>query len=107
MKAKMISIAIALSALTGCAALEKNTVTDKSLQEKAAVSIGTKADNIKVSNIQGGLEKVTFDAIANGSDYSCYYTTVLIVKSDAICTKLDGSEKVSQCDALSSAAGKC
>lgn len=102
-----IALSLTVLSLSGCAALEKNTVTENSLKDKASTSIGTKPENIKVSNIQGGLEKITFDATANGSEYSCYYTTALIVKSDAICSKLDGNKKVSQCDALSSAAGKC
>ena len=107
MKIKSITVAMAITILSGCAALEKNTVSEKSLQEKASLSIGTDPENIKVSNIQGSLEKITFDATANGSQYSCYYTTVVIVKSDALCTKFDGDKKVSQCDALSSAAGNC
>lgn len=109
---KIIIAAIAITILSGCAALEKKTVKDESLQKKASLAIGVSPENIKVSNVQGGLEKITFDAEANGSEYSCYYTTALIVKSDALCTKFDVSKNTSsqnkeQCDALSSAAGKC
>ncbi|MEL0628856.1 hypothetical protein [Psychromonas aquatilis] len=110
MNIKIITAAIVMATLSGCAVLEKNTVEESSLQAKASMALGVKPENINVSNIQGGLQKITFDAVANGNEYSCYYTTALIVKSDALCTEFGSTEKedkVSQCDALSSAAGKC
>jgi len=103
--ASLLTIAL----LSSCAALEKQSVTDKSLQDKAALAIGTKSENIKVSNIGGNIQSVTFDAVANGFNYSCYYTTALVVKSDAICTKFDelNNKPKSECNALTAAAGQC
>ena len=44
-----------------------------------------------------------------GNRYKCYFTTLAIHTSDAICQKIsaDGSASSSTCDALLKATGKC
>ncbi|EEP5037173.1 hypothetical protein HBY97_004586 [Salmonella enterica] len=116
MKLKLIAAcSVALTVLSGCGIIEKQVASDESLQEKAAFAIGTQPRNIAISNVQSGLEKITFDAEANGSQYSCYYTTVIAVKSDAICKKMGAQadtkpateESQGECNALLKAAGRC
>ncbi|HGS4477205.1 TPA: hypothetical protein ACMDNN_003360 [Vibrio cholerae] len=116
MKLKFVAAcSVALTVLSGCGIIEKQVASDESLQEKAAFAIGTQPSNISISNVQSGLEKITFDADANGSQYSCYYTTVIAVKSDAICKKMGPKtapkptmeESQGECNALLKAAGRC
>lgn len=116
MKLKLIAVcSIALTVLSGCGIIEKQIASNESLQEKAAFAIGTQPSNISISNVQSGLEEITFDADANGSQYKCYYTTVIAVKSDAICRKMGAKtdpktkteESQGECNALLKAAGRC
>ncbi|WP_417519384.1 hypothetical protein [Marinobacter sp.] len=116
MKLKTVSIMIfSITLLSGCGIIEKKVATEETLQEKASLAIGVEPKTINISNVKSGLEKVTFDAESNNSKYSCYYTTVIMVKSDAICKKMEINkdkepskiEKSDQCNALLEAAGKC
>ena len=116
MKLKFVAAySVALTVLSGCGIIEKQITNDESLQEKAAFAIGTHPSNISISNVQSGLYKVTFDADANGSQYRCYYTTTITVRSDALCTKMGPKiapkptteESQGECNALLKAAGRC
>jgi len=116
MKLKLITAcSVALTVLSGCGIIEKQVASEESLQQKASFAIGTQPSNISITNVQSGLEKITFDAEANGSQYSCYYTTVIAVKSDAICKKMGAQtdpkptteESQGECNALLKAAGRC
>ncbi|PCS24004.1 hypothetical protein [Candidatus Enterovibrio escicola] len=103
--------------MSGCGIIEKQVASEESLKQKASFAIGTQPNNISITNVQSGLEKITFDAEANGSQYSCYYTTAIVVKSDAICRKMNAQadtklkpateENQGQCNALLKAAGRC
>lgn len=117
MKLKNIAIcATVLTVLSGCGIIEKQITSEDSLKEKASFAIGVEPQTIAISNVQSGLEKVTFDANVNQSRYSCYYTTVLASESDAICRKISAAndtpkptkkETNSECNDLLKAAGRC
>ncbi len=116
MKLKLIITSVAaLTILSGCGLLDKTTTSNATLQDKASYAIGAMPNDINISNVRAGLDKVVFHAEANDSLYRCYYTTAVAIKSDAVCTKMDGETtgtssnepQAAQCNALLKAAGRC
>ena len=80
--------------------------------DKAESAIGIDKNNLSVieNSISSSADSVRFNVKdKKGNKYKCYFTTLVIHTSDAICQKIsaDGSASGSTCDALSKAAGKC
>ncbi len=104
-----------LVVLSGCGMIDENLVSQETLQDKASYAIGATPEKITISDINSDISKVTFNATANDTLYRCYYTTAIAVKSDAVCTKMNGETgettsndtQAKQCNALLKAAGQC
>lgn len=132
--------AAALLSLTGCAAIDKATTSEATLLDKAELATGIEASQLSVvpGSVQGTLDAVEYKVqTKKGRVYRCYYTSMVAVKSDALCTAIskDGqaqkaaktqkalkkttetqkttkqskpaTESSSECNALLRAAGRC
>lgn len=111
--------------LTGCAAIDKATTSEATLLDKAEFATGINASQLSVvpGSVQGTFDSVEYKVqTKKGQIYRCYYTSMVAVKSDAICTAIsdDGApvanKKKNQknnkssdqdCNALLRAAGRC
>lgn len=113
MNRSFLNILIAsIATLSGCGVIDKQASTEESFKEKASFSIGALPNEITISDVNSsGFSTVTFNAEANNVKYKCYYESLVAVKSDAICTKLNGNSDTKgasdQCNALLKAAGRC
>ena len=99
-------------ALVGCGAIHSKAVSEADLLDKAESAIGIDKNNLSVieNSISSSADSVRFSVKdKKGNKYKCYFTTLVIHTSDAICQKIsvDGSASSSAYDALLKAAGKC
>lgn len=106
--------------LQGCGMIASKTVSDSGLQEKAAVTLNTTPEKVRIFDKRGELDSVKFKAQTNKGVYNCYYTTLVGLDSDTLCSgPVEGSAKQSgnqtpapaaapaNCNALLKAAGRC
>ncbi|RMQ44508.1 hypothetical protein ALQ04_01681 [Pseudomonas cichorii] len=106
----------AIALLQGCGIVASKSVSDSSLQEKAAVTLNTTPEKIRVFDKRGELDSVKFKAQSNKGVYNCYYTTLMgALDSDTLCSgPVEGSSSQGKaqtppasCNALLKAAGRC
>ena len=80
---------MALLVLQGCAV----TTQDTALAKRTAHTLGADPDQITISNVDKGIQRIDYQAKYNGASYNCY-VTVMLATSDAMCTKRGGSPAV-------------
>ncbi|MCD5979794.1 hypothetical protein [Pseudomonas quasicaspiana] len=111
-----LSTATAVLLLQGCGMIASKTVSDISLQEKAAVTLNTTPEKVRIFEKRGEVDSVKFKAQTNKGVYNCYYTTLVGLDSDTLCSgPVEGSAKQTgaetpapaSCNALLKAAGRC
>lgn len=115
-----LSTVAAASLLQGCGMIASKTVSDSGLQEKAAVTLNTTAEKVRIFDKRGQVDSVKFKAQTDKGTYNCYYTTLVALDSDTMCSgPVEGSanQKSNQastpatapanCNALLKAAGRC
>ena len=93
-------------------AIHSKAVSEADLLDKAESVIGIDKNSLSVieNSISSSADSVRFSVKdKKGNKYKCYFTTLVIYTSDAICQKIsaDGSASSSTCDALLKATGKC
>lgn len=120
-KLTLAALAAAIVSLTGCAAIDKATTSEATLLDKAEFATGIEASQLSVvpGSVQGSLDAVEYKVkTKKGQVYRCYYTSMIAVKSDAVCTAVSKGGKAEQaarkrkaangeCNALLRAAGRC
>lgn len=100
--------------------IASKTISDSGLQEKAAITLNTTPEKVRIFDKSGQLDSVKFKAQTSKGVYSCYYTTLLALDSDTLCSgPVEGSAKQTSnqtsapvgapanCNALLKAAGRC
>ncbi|WP_339421300.1 MULTISPECIES: hypothetical protein [unclassified Pseudomonas] len=104
------------SLIQGCGIIASKTVRDSSLQEKAAVTLNTTSEKVRVFDKHGELDSVKFKAQTSKGIYNCYYTSLVVLDSDTLCSgPVDGARKQASseaeppasCNALLKATGRC
>ncbi|MCQ3033450.1 hypothetical protein NLO88_22615 [Pseudomonas syringae] len=121
---KALGTVTAALLLQGCGMIASKTVSDSGLQEKAAVTLNTTPEKVRIFDKRGELDSVKFKAQTNKGVYNCYYTTLVGLDSDTLCSgpvegSVEGSAKQTgnqapapaaapaNCNALLKAAGRC
>lgn len=104
---------LAVFALSACGVVGNTTISDSTLQNKAAFALNVPTESVKISNRHGDIDSVKFVATTGGKSYSCYVTTVMgAISSDALCSGSNAHANKagrgkSSCNALLKAAGRC
>lgn len=67
---------VVISWLTGCAAVGGFQASDKTLKQKTAVALKTKASKVRISKRRrsADINTLRINVKANGRKYRCYYT---------------------------------
>lgn len=108
--------AIALAAfMTGCGIISEQVTSEDTMLDKAETATGISKTSLSLvpGSVSSSMDAVNFSVKdQQGNTYKCYFTSVVAVTSDALCTKItkDGKEEPAnqgQCNALLKAAGKC
>lgn len=98
-------------ALCGCGYIKKPFVSNESLLDKAEMATGIDQSNLRIvqDSVVSEVDSVHFKVKDNkGNTYRCYFTSIVAVDSDAVCTKLGANGNETQkCNAVYKAAGKC
>ena len=111
-----LALGIVACALGGCGFIKKPMTSEATLLDRAEMATGVEKSNLSVVP----------DSVRskNGDIYRCYFTSALVVDSDALCTKIGGAEGTKSsknstksskpsmkgskdCNALLKKAGKC
>ncbi|RMS83917.1 hypothetical protein [Pseudomonas savastanoi] len=113
---QLVTAGAVASLIQGCGIIASKTVSDSSLQERAAVTLNTTSDKVRVFDKRAELDSVKFKAQTNKGVYNCYYTTLVALDSDTLCSgPIEGAgkkasseaEAPTSCNALLKAAGRC
>ena len=116
MKTLILIPAIALSiGLSGCGMISQQVNNDDDLLERAELATGIDRAQLSVvpNSVSSSLDAVNYSVKDKKNNlYRCYFTSVIAVTSDSICTKIskDGKQEPANkgnCNALLKAAGKC
>lgn len=83
---RLMFLSLAALVLQGCAV----TTQDTSLARRTAHTLGADPDQITISKVDKGLQRIDYQATYNGASYNCY-VTVMLATSDAMCTKRGGN----------------
>lgn len=112
-----VALVVALSSLSACGTIAEKTQGDDVLREKAAFALNTDAESVQVLSKSSSLDSVKFQVKSDKGIYNCYFTSVVIVNSDALCSgplskssqkpAVQKSEKTESCNALLKAANRC
>lgn len=115
-----LALGIVACALGGCGFIKKPMTSETTLLDRAEMATGVEKSNLSVvpDSVRSEIDSVHYKVRSkNGDIYRCYFTSALVVDSDALCTKIVGAEgtkssknstKTSKdCNALLKAAGKC
>ena len=94
--------------------------SEATLLDRAEMATGVEKSNLSVvpDSVRSEIDSVHYKVRSkNGDIYRCYFTSALVVDSDALCTKIGGAEGTKSsknstksskdCNALLKAAGKC
>ena len=111
-------ICILAATISGCGVISKGTSSDNKMLDKAEFATGIDRSQLSIvpDSVTGDLDSVNYKVkTKSGQIYRCYFTSVVAVDSDAICTPIDKSGNVlknkkgnkGNCNALLKAAGKC
>jgi hypothetical protein len=84
--AKAIFGAVMVLSLAGCGTIAESTQSDSDLREKAAFALDTTSDNVTILNKSSSLEEMRFQAKTKKGIYNCYFTSAIVVNSQAICS---------------------
>ena len=115
---KLVITAVVAVSISGCGSIAQRTQSDSDLQEKAAFALNTSSDKITIVSKSASLESVRFQVKSDKGIYNCYFTSVVVVNSDAICSgPVQGTVQSAQtqkeaaqpqnCNALLKAAKRC
>jgi hypothetical protein len=116
--AKTIFSAVMVLSLAGCGTIAENTQSDSDLREKAAFALDTTSDNVTILSKSSSLEEMRFQAKTKKGIYNCYFTSAIVVNSQAVCSRpVSASAKAASaaaeatpaqtCNALLKAAKRC
>lgn len=117
-----LCLAAGLTAMiSGCGHPGKAMATDDQMLDKAEFATGIDRSQLSIvkESVKGSIDSVEYKVKSkNGKTFRCYFTTALLVQSDAICTAIDKTGKAfdqqkkkaredGNCNALLKAAGRC
>ena len=122
-----LALGIVACALGGCGFIKKPMTSEATLLDRAEMATGVEKSNLSVvpDSVRSEIDSVHYKVKSkNGDIYRCYFTSALVVDSDALCTKIGGAEGTKSsknstksskpstkdskgCNALLKAAGKC
>ena len=115
-----LALGIVACALGGCGFIKKPMTSEATLLDRAEMATGVEKSNLSVvpDSVRSEIDSVHYKVRSkNGDIYRCYFTSALVVDSDALCTKIVGTEGIKSsknstkgskdCNALLKAAGKC
>ena len=115
-KQSLALIAI-LATLTACGTISSKTTSEATMIDKAETATGVCASELSIvpNSVTSSMDAVNYRVKdTRGNEYKCYFTSVVAVTSDAICTKLGASngnhakkQNNPNCNALLQAAGRC
>lgn len=106
----------AASVLGGCGFIKKPMTSEATLLDRAEMATGIDKSNLTVvpDSVRSEIDSVHYKVRSkNGDLYRCYFSSVIVVDSDVLCTKIvgaagsTGSGKGGNCNALLKKAGKC
>lgn len=111
----VIAFGIVACALGGCGFIKKPMTSDDTLLDRAEMATGVEKSNLSVvpNSVKSEIDSVHYKVRSkNGDLYRCYFSSVIVVDSDALCTKIGGAEGTKgsnggNCNALLKKAGKC
>ncbi|MBP3223939.1 MAG: hypothetical protein J6M14_01385 [Campylobacter sp.] len=112
MKKSIFGCAIIALLVSGCGYVKKPFVNEASLLDRAELATGVEKSNLTLvkDSVVSEIDSVHFKVNDNkGNLYRCYFTSVVAVDSDTLCTKIGGTKDASnqKCNALLKKAGKC
>ena len=122
-----LALGVVACALGGCGFIKKPMTSEATLLDRAEMATGVEKSNLPVvpDSVRSEIDSVHYTVRSkNGDIYRCYFTSALVVDSDALCTKIGGAEGTKSsknstksskpntkgskdCNALLKAAGKC
>jgi len=117
----VIALSVTACVLGGCGFIKKPMTSDDTLLDRAEMATGVEKSNLSVvpDSVRSEMDSVHYKVRSkNGDLYRCYFTSALVVDSDALCTKIGGAEgtksyknstkssKNGSCNALLKKAGK-
>lgn len=122
-----LALGIVACALGGCGFIKKPMTSEATLLDRAEMATGVEKSNLSVvpDSVRSEIDSVHYKVRSkNGDIYRCYFTSALLVDSDALCTKIGGAEGTKSsknstksskpsmkgskdCNALLKKAGKC
>ncbi|WP_297901617.1 hypothetical protein [uncultured Campylobacter sp.] len=115
-----LALGIVACALGGCGFIKKPMTSEATFLDRAEMATGVEKSNLSVvpDSVRSEIDSVHYKVRSkNGDIYRCYFTSALVVDSDALCTKIVGTEGIKSsknstksskdCNALLKAAGKC
>ena len=106
----------AASILGGCGFIKKPMTSEATLLDRAEMATGIDKSNLTVvpDSVKSEIDSVHYKVRSkNGDLYRCYFSSVIVVDSDVLCTKIvgagggTGGSKSGNCNALLKKAGKC
>jgi hypothetical protein len=83
---KLVFTAVFAASISGCGSIAQRTQSDSDLQEKAAFALNTSSDKISILSKSSSMESVRFQVKSDKGIYNCYFTSVVLANSDAICS---------------------
>lgn len=112
-----LSIIAIATILTACGSISSKTTSEATMIDKAETATGVRASELSVvpGSVTSSMDAVNYRVKdTRGNEYKCYFTSIVAVTSDAVCTKLgasggDNAKKQNNpnCNALLQAAGRC
>ena len=119
MKNKSLIVITTALLLSACGPIASKMTSEAKMLDKAESATGIRASDLTLitDSVSSSLDAVHYRVQDNqGNEYKCYFTSVVAVNSDTVCTKLapagnNQSETTSDdnpsCNALYKKAGKC
>lgn len=114
---KILASITVLVTLTACGTISSKTTSEATMIDKAETATGVRASELSIvpNSVTSSMDAVNYRVKdTRGNEYKCYFTSVVAVTSDAVCTKLGASNNGrgqssnnSNCNALLQAAGRC
>ena len=111
-----LALGIVACVLGGCGFIKKPMTSEATLLDRAEMATGVEKSNLSVvpDSVRSEIDSVHYKVRSkNGDLYRCYFSSVIVVDSDVLCTKIvgaagsTGSGKGGNCNALLKKAGKC
>jgi predicted nucleic acid-binding protein len=85
---KILAISAISFAITGCGYIKNSYVNDETLINKAAFALGEEPKNIKIIEKSPEIDSIRYTVKIKGKAKTkqCYFTTMLALDSDAVCS---------------------